>query len=154
MIYEKLYQDILDEKIKPGVRLHERELAEKMGVSRTPIREALFLLEANGLVKRYPKLGIVVSELTLRDVIEAFQIREFIEPPATAIAAKVLGEREEELRKLQQELIELKAAKIEDSVRYKQHDIVDITIHDLIIEAVANSKLKSIMDMIRSTCNL
>ncbi len=150
-LYEKIYQDIVRHKIRPGTKLNERELAEEMGVSRTPIRETLFLLSANGLVKRYPKLGVVVTELTLRDVLDAFQIREFIEPPASAIAAKTL--REEDLRELLKRLEELKRSNVVNAGTYEQHDMIDAKIHDLIIEAVGNDKLKSIMDTIQTTCN-
>ncbi len=149
-LYEKIYHDIVRHRIRPGTKLNERKLAEEMGVSRTPIRETLFLLSASGLVKRYPNLGVVVTELSLRDVLEAFQIREFIEPPATAIASKVL--REEDLRELTQQLEELEKADIANPSRYEQHDIIDARIHDLIIDSVGNSKLKSIVDSIQTTC--
>lgn len=149
-ICEMLRQDILTLKIKPGTRLHERAIAGKMEVSRTPIREALFVLETEGLVRRYPKLGFVVAELTLRDVLESFQIREFIEPPAAAIAAKVL--RKDDLEELRKMLETLATEDIEESRRNVRHDLIDVRIHDLIIKAVGNERLVDIMENIRGVC--
>lgn len=149
-ICETLREDILTLKIKPGARLQERTIAGKMKVSRTPVREALFVLETEGLVRRYPKLGFVVAELTLRDVLESFQIREFIEPPAAAIAAKVL--RKDDLEKMRKMLEALVTEEIEENQRNERHNLIDARIHDLIINSVGNQRLVDIMENIRGVC--
>lgn len=75
----KLRNAILSGYFKPGDRLVERELCEKMGVSRTPIREAIRKLEQEGLVTTIPYKGPVVTIPTLEDIEEVFQVRAVLE---------------------------------------------------------------------------
>lgn len=149
-VHKELREDILAMRLKPGAVLLERTLAERMGVSRTPVREALLRLEAEGLTRRYPKMGMVVTELTLRDVVEAFQIREFIEPQAAAEAANRL--RTDEMAELLSSFEELETADLPDEEKHARHNQLDTKIHDLIIESLGNRRLVDIMDTIRSVC--
>ena len=71
--YLYLKELILEGKYKAGDRLIERDLAAKMTISRTPIREALFRLESQGFVKTLPRKGVVVSNISEDDVIEVFR---------------------------------------------------------------------------------
>ena len=130
----------------------KRSLAESLGVSRTPVREALHRLEAEGLTRRYPGIGMVVAELTMREVVEAFQIREFIEPPAAAIASKVL--RREELAELLQMFKQLEASGLDVAEKHTRHDRLDDKIHDMIIEATGNRRLIEIMGNLRGLCSV
>jgi GntR family transcriptional regulator, rspAB operon transcriptional repressor len=150
-VYQTMRRDILSLKLKPGTSLLERSLAESLGVSRTPVREALHRLEAEGLTRRYPGIGMVVAELTMRDVVEAFQIREFIEPPAAAVAARVL--RSEELAELLQMFKQLEASDLDVAEKHTRHDRLDAKIHDMIIEATGNRRLIEIMDNLRGLCS-
>ncbi len=148
-VYEALKRDILCMELSPGSVLCERAIAKEMDVSRTPVREALQRLESDGLVKRYPKLGAVVSELLLRDVAEAFQIREFIESPAAAIAAKVLTREQlavvsETFERLEREQNGPEACLL--------HDEMDLLIHSLVINATGNSRLIGIMSSLDNVC--
>ena len=77
-VFKMLRQAILTGKLQPGDRLVERELAEQLGVSRTPVREALRKLELENLVTHIPRKGVVVSE-SRKDVIEIFDIRASLE---------------------------------------------------------------------------
>jgi DNA-binding GntR family transcriptional regulator len=149
-VYKTLREDILAMRLKSGAVLLERAIAERLGVSRTPVREALLRLEAEGLTRRYPKMGMVVTELTLRDVVEAFQIREFIEPPAAAEAANRL--RPEEMAELLARFDELETTDLPDAEKYARHNLLDTKIHDLIIESLGNRRLIDLMDNIRSIC--
>jgi DNA-binding GntR family transcriptional regulator len=150
-VYQSIRLDILSLKLKPGTSLLERSLAERLGVSRTPVREALHRLETEGLTRRYPGIGMVVAELTMREVVEAFQIREFIEPPAAAIASKVL--RNEELVELLQEFKQLETTDLEVAEKHTRHDRLDDKIHDMIIEATGNRRLIEIMNNLRGLCS-
>ena len=150
-VYAKLLEDILTLRLKPGVTLFERTLAERLGVSRTPVREALLRLEGDGFVRRYPKMGMVVAELTLRDVVEAFQIREFIEPPAAAEAAMRLPT--DEMGELLASFQELEKADLPDEEKYARHNILDANIHDLIIGSLGNQRIVSFLDKIRGVCS-
>ena len=70
---------ILCFELKPGERFFETEIAEDLGVSRTPIREALSRLEQEGLIKSLPKRGYAVSDVTAREIEELYEIREALE---------------------------------------------------------------------------
>ena len=87
-IAQQLRQAILDDKLKPGQRLVEREIAEAMQTSRGPVRDALKLLENEGLVVRNPHRGTFVSRLALQDVEEIYSLREAIELLAVEHAIK------------------------------------------------------------------
>ncbi len=93
---QKPLRDIVGDEIRsrifsgsfaPGTRLVERELAERFDVSRLPVREALRVLQNEGLVENLPSRGIVVKTLTERDVVELFDIREALEVLAVRLAA-------------------------------------------------------------------
>ncbi len=77
--YDYLYQEIVNNKLPPGSVIVEQEISDRIGVSRTPIREALKQLTAEGLVWQIPSLGTFVQELNSRDVEEMFEIREIFE---------------------------------------------------------------------------
>lgn len=78
-VYLKLKDDILENKLKPGEKLVEEDLANEFKVSRTPVREALKQLDQDGLVTYYPRRGSVVSELSLKDAKELYEVREVLE---------------------------------------------------------------------------
>ncbi|PGY08042.1 GntR family transcriptional regulator [Bacillus sp. AFS031507] len=85
--YNYLKEMILEGELKAGDRLIERELAGKLGISRTPIREALFRLESQGFVKTVPRKGVVVSNISESEVIEVFTILASLEVLAVKLAA-------------------------------------------------------------------
>ena len=85
--YEALKAQILDSRYPPGSMLSEAQLAADLDVSRTPIREALRQLASNGLVEILPKRGVLISRLTLQDVVEVYQLREQLECFATRLAS-------------------------------------------------------------------
>lgn len=100
LIFDKIRDDILDNTYKLGDKLVESKLAEEMGVSRTPVREALKQLELDGLVESIPNRGVVVKGLSKQDIYDIYTVRIAIE----AIAARLAVERitEEELNELQE----------------------------------------------------
>jgi len=85
--------------IKPGTKLLEGKIAEQMGVSRTPIREAIKGLAAEGFVKINPNQGVVVNNASIEDIQEVLQIRRILEGLATSIAAEKISQ--EETKKLE-----------------------------------------------------
>lgn len=100
MVYESLRRRIIGLELTPGLPINEANLAFALGVSKTPIREALRQLERDGLVENVASRGSVVSHITLREVGDVFQIRELIESGAARRAA-LLGGNAELLRELQ-----------------------------------------------------
>jgi DNA-binding GntR family transcriptional regulator len=85
--YAAIKAQILDSHYTPGSMLSETQLAGDLNISRTPIREALRQLAINGLVEILPKRGVMISRLTLQDVVEVYQLREQLECFATRLAA-------------------------------------------------------------------
>jgi len=100
IIFEKIREDILNKKYKLGEKIVEAKLAEELGVSRTPVREALKQLELDGLVENIPNRGVVVKGITTQDIEDIYLIRMEIE----GIAARWCSERinEEELSELKE----------------------------------------------------
>ncbi len=78
-VYIKIKNDILDNKLKPGEKLIEENLAEELNVSRTPVREALKQLDQDGLITYYPRRGSVVSQISIKDAQELYEVREALE---------------------------------------------------------------------------
>lgn len=79
-VYEAIEEAIVQCEFSPGVVLGDRQLAEILGVSRTPVRDALHRLESSGLVSRRGRSGWMVSNFALRDVRELFELRRIFEP--------------------------------------------------------------------------
>lgn len=87
IVYEELKVQILTGKIVPGTRLMEIELAENLGVSRTPIREAIRKLEKEGLVTIEPRRGAYASQLSKKDMVDILEVRQDMEGLAAYFAA-------------------------------------------------------------------
>lgn len=82
-----IQEDILQGKLRPGARLFQEQLSERYGVSRTPLREAIHRLEAQGLVRKLSNRGVVVRRLSERELAEVYVLRAELEGFAAAIAA-------------------------------------------------------------------
>jgi len=87
-VYGALLRAIVADELRPGTWLKERELSERYGVSRVPVRQALHRLESEGFVKTSPRRGAVVSPVTSTDIDELFDARLCIEPFAARQAAR------------------------------------------------------------------
>lgn len=87
-IHRQLQDMIAMGDLLPGTRLRETELAERLGVSRTPIREALRLLEADGLVVHLPRLGATIRRLEYSEIMELYEMRSVLEGTAARLAAR------------------------------------------------------------------
>jgi DNA-binding GntR family transcriptional regulator len=93
-VYTTIKEAILDLKLQPGSPLVEDELARQLGTSKTPVRDALFTLERDGLVTKIPYKGTYVSEVSLRDATEIFELRAVLEGLAARLAADGFGPEE------------------------------------------------------------
>ncbi|MGD2103910.1 MAG: GntR family transcriptional regulator [Anaerolineae bacterium] len=138
-VSEQITQAIVRGELEPGQRLVETTIAEQLGVSRSPIREAFHQLEQLGLVEKIPYRGVFVSELTEHDVRELYTVREPLEGLAARLLAK--GDNEAAAAELQAILDDMaEAAAAGDARRVMElnadfHDsLVRLTEHDLLQE--------------------
>lgn len=100
IVYEELKMQILTGKIVPGTRMMEVELAEDMGVSRTPIREAIRKLEKEGLVTIEPRRGAYASQISTKDMVDILEVRQDMEGLAAYFAAsRMTDAQKEDLKK-------------------------------------------------------
>lgn len=94
IVYEELKRQILVGEIAPGTRMMEVDLAEDMGVSRTPVREAIRKLEKEGLVTIEPRRGAYASDISIKDMLDVLEVRQNLEGMAAALAARKVSEEE------------------------------------------------------------
>ena len=145
VVFITLRQAILKGELAPGERLMEIRLANMLGVSRTPIREAIRKLELEGLVVMIPRRGAEVagiSEKSLRDVLE---VRRSLEELAMDLAVQRMDSgRMEELEKAQAEFVE--AISASDLIRIAQ---ADENFHDVIYAGTENEKLVQMLNNLR-----
>jgi DNA-binding GntR family transcriptional regulator len=90
-VYTTIKEAILNLKFQPGSPLVEDELARQLGTSKTPVRDALFTLERDGLVTKIPYKGTYVSEISLKDATEIFELRAVLEGLAARLATGGFG---------------------------------------------------------------
>ncbi|MBF4695495.1 GntR family transcriptional regulator [Fusibacter ferrireducens] len=96
VVFEYLRNAILSGELKPGERLMEVTIAEQLGVSRTPVREAIRKLEKESFVIMIPRKGAYVADLTKNDILEVLEIRKELEGFAAALSAERMNEVEKE----------------------------------------------------------
>ncbi len=140
-VREELRERILTGRLKPGDRLVERELAEDLGVSRVPVREAIRSLEAEGFLAVQSPRRIVVRQLARADVEELFDVREALEGLAAGLAAERAGKPE--LRALERLLAE--AARATESGDPAQITKLNTRFHDEIVAISGNGLLWEIL---------
>jgi DNA-binding GntR family transcriptional regulator len=92
IVLERLRKAIMDGSFEPGDRLVETSIAEGMGVSRTPVREAFRQLEIEGLAENVPRKGTIVKGISKRDILEIYEIREVLEGLAFRLACSNISE--------------------------------------------------------------
>jgi DNA-binding GntR family transcriptional regulator len=93
-VADQLRDAILDGEITPGERIRQEEVADRLGTSRIPVREALRILQAEGLIEHVPHKGARVARLSMREVDIAYQMRERLEPLALTESIPHLGAAE------------------------------------------------------------
>lgn len=145
VVFQTLRTAILKGDLKPGERLMELQLAAKLGVSRTPIREAIRMLEQEGLAITIPRRGAEVARMTEKDMEDVLQIRCSLEDLAVRVSCDKINAAElEELREA-----------MEDFERQVETDNVseiakaDVVFHDIIYKAADNPKLLVLLNNLR-----
>lgn len=145
VVFQTLREAILKGDLKPGERLMEQQLAARLGVSRTPIREAIRMLQQEGLAVTIPRKGAEVAGIEQKDMEDVLQIREALEILAVKLACeKISNGQIELLEKNMDEFAE--AVKAKDIVLIAQ---ADIKFHDIIFEAASNPRLVALLNNLR-----
>jgi DNA-binding GntR family transcriptional regulator len=136
-VYRILKKGIIIGDFKPGEKILEVKIAEQLGVSRTPIREALRELVAEGFVKMSPHRGMIVSTISIEDIREALQIRGVLEGLTACLAAKLINR--EEIKKLEKFLKQMEYYTNKDDVL--TFSKMDAKFHELILNICGNNRL-------------
>ncbi len=143
-ILEAIREAILKGTLKPGEKVAEPELAERFGISRTPIREAFRQLESEGYLTVIPRKGAVVTSLSERDVEEFYAIKSILEGYAARMAAENLTDKEiERLEGINERLKQL-ANEGDVKTFFRVHN----EFHDLFIRAAGNDKLMELISQL------
>lgn len=138
-VFESLQNDILNGVLYPGDALIENHISEELGVSRTPVREAISRLELGGLVKTVPNKGALVVGIQDKDIQDIYTIRMYIEGLASKWAADhITGEQLAQLRNI----VELQEFYLERS-NYAQIWQLDTRFHRLIFDACNSAILRN-----------
>ena len=145
LVCETIRQAIVDGVFSPGERLMEIQLADEMGVSRTPVREAIRKLELEGFVVMIPRRGTYVADISIKDINEVYEIRTSLEVLAAGLAAERISD--EELETMQRLLVEI-GQHIEDGNIEKIVEI-DTAFHDVLYKASRNKRLAGIINNLR-----
>jgi DNA-binding GntR family transcriptional regulator len=144
-VFESLKHSIVMGKISSGEWLVESHIAETLGISRTPVREAIHKLEREGLIERQPRGGFTVLGLTRNDIEETFGIRSVLEGYAARLAA--VKHNKEELEALEKKIEEFQNAL--DRKRMNLLPAINTEFHDLLYSLSKSSKLISIINGLR-----
>lgn len=146
IIFEKLQQAIFSGKFKSGDRITEKEIAEELRVSRTPVREALYRLASTGLIKIIPHRGFLISRWSSREIKDVIELRIALEVFAVKLAIQ---------RILPNEINELKSLIVKMEKAVKKEDMIEAShlnslFHDKIILASKNKELFGVMEPIKN----
>ncbi len=137
VVFNTLRQEILTGKLKPGERLMEIHLANKLGVSRTPIREAIRKLELEGLVIMIPRRGAEVAQITLKSLQDVMEVRRALDVLAIELACERMGQAE--LDSIYQACENFKSAVRNGDTRLLAE--ADVAFHDKIVLSTGNTRL-------------
>ena len=144
-VYDSLRDAIWEGRIARGERVREEEIARSLGVSRTPVREALQRLQRRGLLVTGPGRGLMVAELSKREVIELYAMREILEGSAARFAAE--RATPEEIATLYELQAQLKAAKGDPML----HTTLNRRFHQAIYEAAHNRYLMQTLESLHDS---
>lgn len=143
--YAQLFDEIRSGVLPPGARLTETEIAERLAISRTPVREAIRRLESAGLVEHQPRTGAVVRKLDYPEIMELYEMRTVLEGTAARLAARAASPVElEELQAINQEM----ADAAEDSAALVQ---LNRQFHSRLLDAARNRFLLKSMASVETT---
>jgi len=142
VVFQTLRKAILTGELKPGERLMEIHLADKLGVSRTPIREAIHKLELEGLVTMLPRRGAMVSQISESGLKDVLEVRRSLDALCAELASVRITEEGKKALKEAYEAFNEAVATEDATIMAK----ADVAFHDIIIKATANERLITIIN--------
>ena len=145
VVCETLREAIISGVLRPGERLMEIQLAEELGVSRTPVREAIRKLELEGFVIMIPRRGTYVADLSIKDINEVFEVSSALDSLANGLAAERITE--EELEQMERLLVQISACV--DNGNMEKIVELDGQFHDILYRASRNDRLVGIINNLR-----
>ena len=146
VVVTRLRDMIIEGVLQPGIRIHEGQLGEQLGVSRTPLREALKVLAMEGLVELVPGRGAMVSTLTAKDVQDMLTVLGTLEQLAGTLTCKNASDADiREIRKLHDEMMALYRAG--DRLQYFKKNQ---QIHAMLIALTGNASLAMVHEILQS----
>lgn len=144
-VYEILLDNIIKRNFAPGTKLGEQYLADQLGVSKTPVREALSRLERENLVNIYPNRGAFVVEITKEDIIEIYDLREVLEGLAARQAAEKIGDNG--IDRIQKLIFAMEdSLEDNDLEAYSSHDS---KLHEILGRISGNERLQEMVKNLR-----
>lgn len=147
LVFDTLREAIMTGKLKPNERIMEVNLAETLGVSRTPVREAIRKLELEGLVTMHPRKGAYISDISTDSIIEVLQIRKSLE--ALAISLAIPNITDADINKMEQINNKFGQAIAEDDFETITNS--DYEMHEIIYIASRNKRLINMMQSLDET---
>ena len=145
VVFNTLRKAILRGELKPGERLMEIQLANKLGVSRTPIREAIRKLELEGLVLMIPRKGAEVAQITEKNMQDVLEVRKALEELSVQLACeRITPEQVEEMKMAAEDF--RKDLKSGDVTKIAE---ADVKFHDIIFAATNNQRLITLLNNLR-----
>ncbi len=147
--YQQILDLILSGKTRPGEQLNERQLADTLGMSRTPVRDALLMLEAEGLLVRQGRMGVQIKQMHIDEFLDALEVRALLEPAVSRMAAgKVDHAALDELERSLHSAIDMADA-TGCGMDRSQTRWIDDTLHNLISDSAGNAQLSAIVRNLR-----
>ena len=149
VVFENIRSAIQSGELRPGERLMEVQLAESLGVSRTPVREAIRKLEKAGLVTITPRRGVYVAEISLEDTENILEIRACLEGKAAELAAiRMTADQKQALENCLEAFVShMKANRMKEALRE------DLHFHLIIRQASKNQQLIQILEDLSEQVN-
>jgi DNA-binding GntR family transcriptional regulator len=144
-VHQAIREAILDRRFPPRMRLNVEELASQLGVSLTPVRSAIQLLAAEGLVDVHSRSGSFVATLSRRDLEETFDIRCALE--CLAAEKAVFTDKDVERAR---KLLAILAKPVKNDSQRKQHEQSNSELHEIIIRASGNQRLADMYDSLQA----
>ncbi len=144
-VMDYLRQEMEAGNLKPGERINEKEICQKLGISRTPIREALIQLEREGFIEISPRKSIRVKKLTIEEIEDIYNVVGTLEAEAAEIACDRLTP--EDIEKMEEKFEEMAQALARDD--FKKYMDINLELHNVHMRLCGNAVLKEIVNQLK-----